>query len=195
MEVVQVSSTRFTASLLVLGLVALTGSGCEIDPKKPPAKFRLEGSLGQVMDIAYDEARILIAPEDVSLLFVRIRPLGAVDLPDGGVNPDPMMTGNTEDYPLKVAYRLLGEPQPGKGQYDLASLDSNGAQRGVVSRNVTNDPRNTLPAIVRGTISFDRDLEPNAVVHGDFRVTFENGIEAASGRTVFSTNYTAKVQP
>ena len=28
------------------------------------------------MDLGYDEARILIAPEDISLLFVRVRPLG-----------------------------------------------------------------------------------------------------------------------
>jgi hypothetical protein len=195
MEGVQVNSAPRPRTVLSIGLLAVMASACDVDPKNPPVKFRLEGSLGQVMDVGYDEARILVAPEDVSLLFVRIRPLAAVDLPDGGVNSDPMMMGTTEDYPIKLAYRLLGEPQPAKGRFDLASLDDKGAQRGVVSRNVSNDPRNTLPLIVRGTISFDRDLAPDAVVTGDFNVTFENGTEAASGRTVFSTHYTAKVQP
>ncbi len=181
------------AHALTLALMALGLGACGGDPKKPPPKFRLEGSLGQVMDIGYDEARILVAPEDVSLLFVRIRPLGSDVVSDGGTS-EPMQ-GTTEDYPLKVAYRLLsGEGIPGAGRLDLASVDDNGATRGVASRNVANDPRNTLPRIIRGTLQFDRSLDTDAVVHGDFRVTFENGVEAASGRTVFSISYAAKVQ-
>jgi len=187
-----VTSARRTSRVLTLACLALGLSACEADPKKTP-KFRLEGSLGQVMDLGYDEARILIAPEDVSLLFVRIRPLSDGANDDAGTGEP--MTGTTEDYPLKVAYRLLGDMVPSGGRVDLASLDENQRQRGVLSRNVSNDPRNTLPAIVRGTLAFDRPLDPGAEIHGDFHVTFENGIEAASGRTVFSTSYTAKVQP
>lgn len=178
-------------ALLCVALGAMALSSCG-DPKKPPPKFRLEGSLGQVMDLGFDEARILVAPEDVSLLFVRSHPLTSTGPGDGG-EVDPVMAGTTEDYPLKVAYRLLDEPLDG-GRLDLASLDGNGAQRGVVSRNVANDPRNSLPPLVRGELFFDRALDPGAVVKGDFHVTFENGIEAASGRTAFF-NFTARVQP
>jgi hypothetical protein len=174
-------------SALCVALGVMAWCGCETDPRKQPPKLRLEGSLGQVMDTGYDEARVLVAPTDVSLVFVRIKPLGSI-LFDGGTSD-----GVTEDYPLKVAYRLLGDPIGGR--VDLAALDMNGAQRGSLARNVAGDPRNTLPPILRGTLYFDRPLDPGAVVGGDFHVTFENGIEAASGRTVFSTSFSAKVQP
>ena len=192
MEVLQVNSRGRQLAALAFAVVAMACSACG-DPKKPAPKFRLEGSLTQVMDLGYDEVRILVAPEDVSLLFVRIHPLGSVSPDDGGTVDPNMMTGQSEDYPLKVAFRLLGDPAGGR--VDLAALDTNGAQRGTVSRNVANDPRNTLPLLVRGTMYFDHSLDPGAVVHGDFNVTFENGIDAASGRTAFSTSFSAKVQP
>ena len=178
---------RQLAGCFGVALAAMVLCGCESDPRKQPPKFRLEGSLGQVMEVGYDEARVLVAPTDISLLFVRIRPLGSLN-PDGGTTD-----GVTEDYPLKIAYRLLGDPIGGR--VDLAALDMNGAQRGTLSRNVANDPRSTLPPILRGTMYFDKPLDPDAVVGGDFNVTFQNGIEAASGRTAFLTSFSAKVQP
>lgn len=168
----------------------LVASACDIDPENPPPKFRLEGSLTQVMDLGYDEARILQAPGDVSLLFVRLRPLGSTPT-DGGVEE----MGMTEDYPFRVAYRFIGEDTPTGGAVDLARLDENGGARGVASRNVSNDPRNVFPAIVRGRLVFDQQLVPNATVTGTFNLTFENGVEVASGRTVFSNSYSARVQP
>lgn len=140
------------------------------------------------MDVGYDEVRILLAPDDVSLLFVRTRPLGSIVSSDAG---DSM--GSSEDYPLKVAYQLWGEPLP-SGRLNLAEQDAAGGVRGLASRNVSNDPRSTLPSIVRGTLRFNKALEPGATVTGDFNITFENGIEAASGRTAFST-FSARVQP
>ena len=185
MEVLQVIPGRRQVAVLSVALGAMAVCACNNDPAKKPPKFRLEGSLGQVMDLGYDEVRVLLAPSDVSLLFVRLHPVGSV-FDDAGV-------GVSEDYPLKVAYRLLNDPAGGR--VDLAARDPNGAQRGTLSRNVANDPRNTLPPILRGTMYFDRPLDRDAVVGGDFHITFENGIEAASGRTVFSTSLTAKVQP
>lgn len=176
---------------LVLAAFA-AGSGCNTDSKIPPPKFRLEGSLTQVMDLSYDEARILIAPSDVSLTFVRIKPLGSLEEPDGG-NQNQMM-GVSEDYPIKLAYQLDGEELDG-GRLDLASLDSNGSPRGVISRNVQDDPRNTFPPLLRGTLIFNQPLTERATVTGDFNLTFENGTEVASGRTVFSKSFTAQVQP
>ena len=93
-----------------------------------------------------------------------------------------------------IAYQLDGEELDG-GRLDLASLDSNGSPRGVISRNVQNDPRNTFPTILRGTLIFNQALTERAVVTGDFNITFENGTEVASGRTVFSKAFTAQVQP
>lgn len=181
---------RAHATLGVLALASVL-SACG-DPKKPPPKFRLEGSLSQVMDLGYDEARILVGVDDLALVFVRIHPLSSAGQSDGGTEEN--MTGTTEDYPLKLAYRLLGDERPSGGRVDLAELDTNEVQRGSLSRNVANDPRNTFPKLARGTLSFDRPLDDGAIIHGDFHVTFENGIEVASGRTAFA-NYTAKVQP
>jgi hypothetical protein len=176
--------------LQVRGVVALVAVVvlCACDQSRvPPPKFRLEGSLTQVMDLSYDEARILIAPNDISLQFVRIKPLESL-ASDGGTQ----MMGISEDYPIKIAYLLNGEPPPAGGRVDLAELIP-GGQRGVLSRNVQNDPRNTFPEILRGTISFDRPIDVGQTISGDFHITFVNGTEVASGRTVFST-YTAKVQ-
>lgn len=172
------------------GVVALCAVAvlCSCDQsRETPPKYRLEGSLSQVMDLSYDEARILIAPNDVSLQFVRIKKLESLAT-DGGSQ----MMGVTEDYPIKIAYILNGEPAPQGGRVDLAEPFA-GAQRGVLSRNVQNDPRNSFPAILRGTVSFDRPIEPGQTISGDFHITFVNGAEVASGRTVFST-YSAKVQ-
>jgi hypothetical protein len=176
--------------LLLLAVAALVAAACNDDPSKRPPRHRLEGSLGVVMDLGYDEARVLIAPDDIALLFVRTRPLNDVS-EDGGTSEE---QGVSEDYPLRVGYRLLGEPLDG-GRLDLAALDANGNQRGALSRNVQNDPRSVLPALARGTLLFKGPLEPNALVQGDFHVTFENGVEAASGRTAFTTSFTARVQP
>lgn len=194
MEIVQVKLVGpKLAAFVSLALVAGLSSACETDPRKAPPKFRIEGSLGQVMDTGYDEARVLLSAADVTLLFVRIRPLGSAPPPaDGGMVDPMMMAGVSEDYPLRVSYRLLNDPVGGR--VDLAALDMNGAQRGVAARNVANDPRNTLPQILRGTMYFDRPLDPGVNVSGDFHITFQNGIEAASGRTAFSTGFSARVQ-
>lgn len=190
---------RAPGRLLALGLAVAGLCACGGDPKNPPPKFRLEGSLGQVMDLGFDEARILVAPEDVSLVFVRIRPLSGGAPSDGGGLPDPLASGNSEDYPLKIAWRLVDEQLPEVGaRLDLTEPTSSSPtapQRGTVSRNVNNDPRTTFPRLSRGTLRFDRALDPDARVGGDFHLTFENGIEVASGRTAFSTAFTARVQP
>ena len=190
----QVKSLRRSAHVLALTGLALVVSACDYDPKNPPPKSRLEGSLTQVMDLGYDEARILFAPDDISLLFVRIRPLGSTPTPDAGEEMMEM-TGTSEEYPLRIAYRFIGEDLPTGGTLDLTAVDENGLARGVVSRNVTNDPRNVFPKIVRGKMIFDRRLVAGTTVTGSFHITFENGTEVASGRTVFSNKYSAEVQP
>jgi hypothetical protein len=139
------------------------------------------------MDLGYDEVRVQLAPQDVSVLFVRVRVSDATA--DAGV-------GTSEDYPFKVAVKLLGAPF-GAVRVDLAEVVQAGAgdagvQRGVFSRNVLGDPRREFPAAVRSTLYFDRVPVEDGVVKGDFHVTFEDGIEAASGRTVFGS-FDAKV--
>lgn len=152
----------------------------------PPPKHTVEGSLGQVMGMGYDEARVMVTGQDVSLLFVRVLPLAT--LPDAGGKE----TGTLENYPLKLTYALVDGGLPAKVRVDLTELGPNGRQRGLFSRDVQDDPRKALPPLARGELYFDAALDPDATVHGDFHGTFVNGIEPASGHTVFGT-FDAKV--
>ncbi len=163
------------------------------DPTLPPeAKFQLEGSAGQLFDLGYDEARILLATEDVALLFVRTRPLEK-RLPDGGLAMNDM-TAVSEDYPIKISYALWGDDIPVKTRVNLAEVDASNPKkpRVAVTRDVLNDPRKTYPTVHIGTLIFNKLPEPGARVTGDFNITFSNGIETASGRTVFG-HFDAKV--
>lgn len=177
---------------LVAALILVSACAPQDPTKAQPAKFQLEGSATQLYDLGYDEARILLAEDDFALLFVRTRPLVSI-LADGGIS-DNTMVGMTEDYPIKVTYAKWGEEIPVKTRVDLSQVtdDEAKAPRVVVSRDVLNDPRKTYPTIRIGTLIFNKNPEPGATVTGDFNITFTNGIETASGRTVFGT-FKAKV--
>jgi hypothetical protein len=171
--------------------MALVASACQPPPgQAAPPKYYLEGSLGQVMSIGYDEARVLMTGEDVSLTFVRIHPFTDTTA-DGGSGAGGA-AGTTEDYPVKVTYTIVDGGTPEGVRVDLTELDTAGKQRGIVSRYVLNDPRRDFPDLSRGTMYFAKKILPNTVVHGDFNCTFDAGIESASGRTVFGT-FDAKV--
>lgn len=196
--------SRSTANRL-RALVTLTGLGvlsaCSPPGQPTPAKFKLEGSLTQLMNLGYDEARLRLdydpnnpQPSDtLGIEFVRVRPLGMNTLDDGGmVNA----VGASEDIVLKIGYQLAGDAPPANQRLDLTFLDQNGASRTTLSRNVLNDPRRSFPPLRVGSLFLDR--APNRVtmntVLGEFNLTFENGIEVASGRTVFG-QFSAKVIP
>jgi hypothetical protein len=150
------------------------------------SRLRLEGSLSQVMNVGFDSARIFVSPKDVALEFIRQR---RVDGLDGSV-VDP--TGVNEDTTLSIAFPWTGGRISGGTRIDLNPTDG-GTTQGVCTRNVFGDPRRTFPTVVRGSIFFGGSLEPGSTVRGDFNVTFDNGVEAASGRTAFSS-YEATVQ-
>lgn len=183
-----------TRRALQLACLALFGVACGPRPGEPtPPRFVLEGSLGQLMNLGYDEARIRFVPESsLSLDFVRTRPLGDSTLPDGGM----VMAGASEDFVLQLGYDLQGDTPPDNQRIDLTFLDSNGQPRTTLARNVLNDPRRSFPPLRVGSLFFDRapNNETMNTVNGEFNLTFENGIEVASGRTVFG-RFSAKVIP
>lgn len=141
-------------------------------------KQRLEGSLGQVMDLGYDEVTLGFDGTAATVNFRRKKGMGfdtslsvttRIDqaaLPDGGM-----------------------EALRGGQTYNLVDVLSSGLPRGDVSRNVLDDPRTTFPPIRVGEMTFNnipvsgQDLTAG----GDFHVTFTAGVEAASGRTVFGS--------
>lgn len=152
-------------------------------------KHLLEGSLQQVMELGYDTARVGVSSSDVALTFVRQRKQ-LVRLSDGGISAE---LQTIEDYPLLLSYRLAeDEPLDAGRRFVLSTLEGEPGPRGVATRNVKDDPRTRFPDIRVGSMGFDRALTPGATVHGDFHITFANGIDAASGRTVFG-DFEAKV--
>jgi hypothetical protein len=191
MEGVQMSRTAWLAA-------ALLASACQPDDptKPPPPRFRLEGSLTQVIDLGYDEARVLFASDgtDVSLTFVRKRPADLSGFDAGAGQPQPTSEG--EDVAFQVSYSLEGlEAYPLDTRVDLAEFPDGGMrQRGLTARNVYNDPRKRFPPLERGSLYMPGLLMADSVTVGDFRLTFVTGTEVASGRTVFG-QFTARVAP
>lgn len=189
------------ARLVALALAGVGAVACSPPGQAAPPRFQLEGSLTQLMTFGYDECRLRLdydpnnpQPTDtLGLEFVRVRPLGAGSNDDGGMA---MMAGASEDMVLKIGYALAGDAPPANQRLDLTFLDQNGLSRTTLSRNVLNDPRRTFPPLRVGSLFLDRAPDRVAMntVNGEFNLTFENGIEVASGRTVFG-RFSAKVIP
>lgn len=175
----------------------------------------LEGSLTQLYDLSYDVARVTLAPEDLAVTFVR-RQTGTLQA-DGGAAATENLT-----FVLRMAieqWRVDGGVQPGSGALgflvrrapdgpattwedegipsgvaiDLTQENGAGAQRGSYSRNV-DAHKVDFPKASRAELRFNRAPTSGRAVAGDFHVTFENGTEGASGRTVYGSFAVKEVQ-
>ena len=179
--------------LAAIALFAAILCGCSASgPKVKPARYQLEGSLSDVMDLGFDECFLdTTSPDEIAVRFVRKR----------GDND----AGALEDTPLKIVWAQAGQELITPSTIDLAEPrpDDANRQRGIVSRNVLDDKRTVFPLMVRsdpaypkgpGRMSFLDQIKPDSSVRGVFNITFENGIDFANGRTVFGS-FTAKVPP
>ena len=66
-------------------------------------------------------------------------------------------------------------------------------QRGLVTRDVFNDPRKTFPLISDGFMVLYDVPRDGGTVNGSFSVTFQRCVDFGCGRTVFG-DFKAKVQ-
>jgi hypothetical protein len=181
-EGVQVSP-RILPALLLGGLM----TGCGQGP-------HLEGSVAPLLDLRYDIARAASNANEVSITFIdQLEPLPSEEPPPEDSTPP-------ENTVLKVAARLDDlQPTPGV-EIDLAELLGEGEdapQRGAISRSVLDEPVREFPRILRGGLTVDKAIEgftPCAKVNGDFHVTFVNGTDVYSGRTIFG-RFEATVPP
>ncbi|WP_257453056.1 hypothetical protein [Archangium lipolyticum] len=132
-----------------------------------PAKV-LEGSVTPLLDLSYERAEAQASETEVSVSF--LRPQGA-----------------GEDTLLKVAAKLEGTTLEPRVAIDLAQRVGNteGPQRGTVSRSVLDEPARQFPAIARGELVFDGYLDSGKKVTGELHITFTNGTDVYSGRTIF----------
>ena len=95
----------------------------------------------------------------------------------------------------------LAEPLPDfalgdAGMPDGGLLPDGGVfdqQRGVVTRDVFNDPRKTFPLISDGFMVLYDVPRDGGVVSGSFSVTFQRCVDFGCGRTVFG-DFKATVQ-
>lgn len=129
--------------------------------------YQLEGSLSTVLDLHYSRASAATGPDQVVVRFTQ-----------------PLDSG--ENVVLQVGAQRVGL-DPNTLQFDLAESISQGNQRGVISRNVFNDPRTTFPPLSRGRLQFNAPLAIGKSVSGNFNATFADGTSFASGRTVFGS--------
>ncbi len=160
------------APVAIALLLALSTCG---NPNGP--KARLEGSLTTVMDLGFDDTVLTFDGTQAIVSYRRKKGMGF-------------------DTVLAVTTRFEQAPLPDggteslrAGTYNLTDILLSGLPRGVVSRQVLDDPRTMFPAIRVGEVRFANIPERGQGLPsvGDFHVTFENGVEFASGKTVFST--------
>jgi hypothetical protein len=87
----------------------------------------------------------------------------------------------------RVADMLPDGEYAGSLDINLAEALADGSQRGSVGRSVLDEPVRPFPQLVRGNL-FVRSLPRNTGdrVSGEFNVTFTNGTDVYSGRTIFS---------
>ena len=169
-----------------IALFAALLSGCGARSGTLPAKYQLQGSLTDVMDLEFDECLLDTPTDEIAITFIRKR-------------------GMTMDVPLKIVWAQAGQTLNTPSTIDLAEPrpDDASRQRAILSRNVLTDTRTSFPLMVvsdpskptgPGRLSFLDEIKPDSKVRGQFNITFENGIGFANGRTIYG-QFTAKVQP
>lgn len=126
----------------------------------------LEGSVTELLDLGYASARLEASEQDFALSFLKPR-------------------GEGEDVVLKLGVSTAGITPADGTTLDLAEALTETQQRGVFTRNVLDDPRQTFPRLKRGFVTLRTWPTPGARVVGELSALFENGVELASGRTIF----------
>jgi hypothetical protein len=147
----------------------------------------VEGSLGEVLDLTYQDIKLSFSGPQVAVRWTRPRGAGqdeviAVSEKFDGLN---VYTGTY------VNLAEILEPTDG-GMIDL-DAGTTLAQRGLVTRDVFNDPRKSFPSIGEGFMVLYDVPRDGGTVSGSFSVTFSRCVEFGCGRTLFG-DFKAKVQ-
>ncbi|HUM09797.1 MAG TPA: hypothetical protein VLT82_02505 [Myxococcaceae bacterium] len=155
---------------------------------------KVEGSLQEILDLTYQDIKLGFAGDQIAVRWTRPR-------------------GNGQDTVLEVSEKLdgltvrtgdlvnLAEPLPDFALADAGIPDGGvlpdggivSQQRGVVTRDVFNDPRKSFPLLSDGFMVLYDVPRDGGTVHGSFSVTFQRCVDFGCGRTVFG-DFKAKVQ-
>jgi hypothetical protein len=138
----------------------------------------LEGSVSTLVDLRYQRAEARWSPGELSINFVTSQ--------GSGVNTILQVSARVGD--------MIPEGYTGPLVIDLAEALEGGAQRGAIGRSVLDEPVRAFPPLARGKLTVDgTPVEPGSRISGDFHVTFVNGTNVYSGRTIFGS-FEATVQ-
>jgi hypothetical protein len=162
---------------LAVCAVALVGCGSQ----------EIQGSLSTLLNLQYDTAQVAYTGGSV----------------DGGVMTEGQVavsflqtSGKSQNAVLIVTEDLTGLEVLPRGEVDLTEVPPTGiGQRGVVTRDVANDPRTTFPLLQIGRLELDDTPIPGSgdSVRGNFNVTFVLCADFACGFTAFAS-FKAQVQ-
>jgi hypothetical protein len=150
-------------ALLRLLVLAVLATACGKDGNA------LEGSVTPLLDLHYERAEARVAEGELSVSFLSRQ-------------------GTGENTVLKVSARvsdMIPEGYLGPLTIDLAQVLGDGAQRGAVGRSVLDEPAREFPLLARGSLFVGTIPQPGSRVSGEFNVTFVNGTDVYSGRTIF----------
>ena len=158
-------ASRFALPLCLLAM-ALSCSGPD---------STLEGSLTELLDVAYTGIEVSVTDWAVILSYVR-----------------PHLTARDTVLRL-VVYVAPKDVVPGQ-LIDL-SPNEDGSARASVTRAVGGDPIRTLAAIKMGQLTLSAIPEIDKPVSGEWRVTLDEGGDAGKGRTAYGIFRTSAVKP
>lgn len=167
---------------------ALVGSALSCGPTK------VEGSLQELLDLSYQDIGLRFSGDQIAVRWTRPRGSGQDAVLVVSEKLDGLIV-RTGDY-VNLAQPLPDFALADAGIPDGGVLPDGGIasqQRGVVTRDVFNDPRKSFPLLSDGFMVLYDVPRDGGTVHGSFSVTFQRCVDFGCGRTVFG-DFKAKVQ-
>jgi hypothetical protein len=181
-EGLQVRRAAFPIAAVVVGVALACG----------PTK--VEGSLQEIIDLTYQDIKLGFAGDQIAVRWTRPRGSGLDTVLEVSEKLDGL-TVRTGDF-VNLAEPLPDFALADAGMPDAGLLPDGGVfdqQRGVVTRDVFNDPRKQFPLISDGFMVLYAVPRDGGVVSGSFSVTFQRCVDFGCGRTVFG-DFKATVQ-
>jgi hypothetical protein len=155
---------------------------------------KVEGSLQEILDLTYQDIKLGFAGDQIAVRWTRPRGAGQDTVLEVSEKLDGL-TVRTGDL-VNLAEPLPDFALADAGLPDGGLLPDGGIfdqQRGVVTRDVFNDPRKTFPLISDGFMVVYDVPRDGGVVNGSFSITFQRCVDFGCGRTVFG-DFKATVQ-
>jgi hypothetical protein len=169
-------------------VAALVGLGLACGP------HRVEGSLQELLDLTFKDIELRFSGDQIAVRWTRPKGTGedAVLIVSEKLDGLTVHTGDKVDLAAPLPdFALADAGIPDGGLLPDGGIASQ--QRGVVTRDVFNDPRKTFPLISDGYMVLYDVPRDGGVVNGNFSVTFQRCVDFGCGRTVFG-DFKAKVQ-